>query len=94
MNLCRWYFDRVADASMTVEVRVEYPCLRKLRAGERIRFICGRDNAPRDQLLASIRRIYGREKEALGVLAIEIGLLPSPRGVAPLIWAEYRCWAE
>lgn len=29
-------------------------------------------DSPRDQQLANIRRIYGPEKEALGVLAIEI----------------------
>jgi len=31
--------------------------------------------SPRDQQLANIRRIYGPEKESLGVLAIEIELL-------------------
>lgn len=30
---------------------------------------------PREQQLANIRRIYGPEKEALGVLTIEIELL-------------------
>jgi ASC-1-like (ASCH) protein len=33
---------------------------------------------PRDQQLANIRRIFGPEKEALGVLAIEIELVTSP----------------
>ncbi len=32
-------------------------------------------DSPRDQQLANIRRIYGPEKEALGVLAIEISLV-------------------
>jgi ASC-1-like (ASCH) protein len=32
-------------------------------------------DSPREQQLANIRRIYGPEKEALGVLAIEIELL-------------------
>jgi ASC-1-like (ASCH) protein len=32
-------------------------------------------DSPRDQQLANIRRIYGPEKEALGVLAIEIELI-------------------
>ena len=35
-------------------------------------------DSPRDQQLANIRRIYGPEKEALGVLAIEIELLDPP----------------
>ncbi|MFG1681887.1 ASCH domain-containing protein [Nonomuraea sp. NPDC049269] len=35
-------------------------------------------DSPRDQQLVNIRRIYGPEKEALGVLAIEIELLDPP----------------
>lgn len=104
MNLYRRYFDLVAAGTKTIEVRVQYPNLRNLAAGDHIRFVCGRDDAltrvkrvarytsfeemldtegpervnptsPRDQQLANIRRIYGPEKEALGVLAIEIELL-------------------
>jgi ASC-1-like (ASCH) protein len=107
MNLYRRYFDLVANGSKTIEVRVRYPNLRKLKVGEYIRFVCGRDDAltrvkrvaryasfeelldtespekvnpasPRDQQLANIRRIYGPEKEALGVLAIEIELVSEP----------------
>ena len=106
LNLYRRYFDLVADGSKTIEVRVQYPNLRTLAAGDHIRFVCGRDEAltrvkrvarytsfeemldtegpenvnptsPRNQQLANIRRIYGPEKEALGVLAIEIELLPT-----------------
>ncbi|MFI6903803.1 ASCH domain-containing protein [Nonomuraea sp. NPDC050394] len=104
MNLYRRYFDLVADGSKTVEVRVRYPNLRTLKAGDHIRFVCGHDDAltrvtriarytsfeemldaegpervnptsPREQQLANIRRIYGPEKEALGVLAIGIELI-------------------
>jgi ASC-1-like (ASCH) protein len=107
MNLFRRYFDLVASGRKTIEVRVQYPNLRKLAAGEHIRFVCGRDEAltrvkrvarytsfeamldgegpervnpdsPREQQLANIRRIYGPEKEALGVLAIEIELVTPP----------------
>ncbi|WP_433501822.1 ASCH domain-containing protein (plasmid) [Sphaerimonospora sp. CA-214678] len=107
MNLYRRYFDLVADGRKTIEVRVQYPNLRNLTAGDHIRFVCGRDDAltrvkrvtryrtfeemldaegpekvnptsPRDQQLANIRRIYGPEKEALGVLAIEIELVDDP----------------
>ncbi|MGI5293004.1 ASCH domain-containing protein [Nonomuraea polychroma] len=107
MNLHRCYFDLVATGRKTIEVRVQYPNLRKLKAGDHIRFVCGRDDAltrikrvtrytsfeemldaegaanvnpdsPREQQLANIRRIYGPEKEALGVLAIEIELLTPP----------------
>ncbi|QKW40101.1 ASCH domain-containing protein [Actinomadura sp. NAK00032] len=111
MNLYRRYFDLVAAGRKTIEVRVQYPNLRKLTAGDHIRFICGRDDvltqvkrvaryssfdemldaegpsnvnpdSPRDQQLANIRRIYGPEKEALGVLAIEITLVtPAEPGV-------------
>jgi ASC-1-like (ASCH) protein len=104
LNLYRRYFDLVAAGRKTVEVRVRYPNLRKLAAGDHIRFVCGRDDcltrvkrvavynsfeamldaegpanvnpdSPREQQLANIRRIYGPEKEALGVLAIEIELV-------------------
>lgn len=107
MNLYRRYFDLVANGSKTIEVRVQYPNLRKLTAGDYIRFVCGHDEtltrvgrvsrydsfeelldtegpgkvnptSPREQQLASIRRIYGPEKEALGVLAIEIELVAPP----------------
>lgn len=108
MNLYRRYFDLVAAGRKTIEVRVQYPNLRNLRAGDHIRFVCGREDvltkvkrvsryssfeemldtegpsnvnpdSPREQQLANIRRIYGPEKEALGVLAIEIELCdPAP----------------
>ena len=87
---------------------MQYPNLRSLKAGDHIRFVCGRDDAltrvkwvsrygsfeemldaegpanvnpdsPREQQLADIRRIYGPEKEALGVLAIEIRRWPAHR---------------
>jgi len=105
MNLYRRYFDLVAAGRKTIEVRVQYPSLRTLAPGDRIRFVCGRDEAlttvkrvaryrtfeemldtegpanvnpdnPREQQLANIRRIYGPEKESLGVLAIEIEIDP------------------
>jgi ASC-1-like (ASCH) protein len=101
MNLYRRYFDLVASGRKTIEVRIQYPHLRELAAGDHIRFVCGRDDfltrvkrvaryetfeqmfdaegpdnvdpdSPRTAQLANIRRIYGPEKEALGVLAIEI----------------------
>ncbi|MFC4535807.1 ASCH domain-containing protein [Sphaerisporangium dianthi] len=104
MNLYRRYFDLVASGRKTIEVRVQYPDLRDLKARDHIRFVCDRDDAltrvkrvaryssfeemldaegaanvnpdsPRQQQLADIRRIYSPEKEALGVLAIEIELL-------------------
>ena len=104
LNLYRRYFDLVASGRKTIEVRVRYPNLRNLAAGDHIRFVCGRDecltrvtrvaiynsfeqmidtegpanvnpDSPREQQLANIRRIYGPEKEALGVLAIQIELI-------------------
>ncbi|GAA0424341.1 hypothetical protein Acor_45150 [Acrocarpospora corrugata] len=103
MNLYRRYFDLVAAGRKTIEVRVQYPNLRTLKAGDYIRFVCGHDDvltivkrvahygsfeqmldaegpanvipdSPREQQLANIRRIYGPEKEALGLLAIKIEL--------------------
>ncbi|MGI5167907.1 ASCH domain-containing protein [Spirillospora sp. CA-253888] len=116
MNLYRRYLDLVADGGKTVEVRVRYPNLRKLKAGDHIRFVCGLDGvltrvkrvaryssfeklldaegpervdptSTRDQQLTDIRRIYGPEKEALGVLAIEIELVAEP-SPSPGIRAE------
>ncbi|MEV4969921.1 ASCH domain-containing protein [Streptomyces scopuliridis] len=106
LNLYRQYFDLVAAGTKTIEVRVKYPHLADLAAGDIIRFrIKGTDEncevkvkrvteypdfkalldgegpanvnptATRDRQLANIRTIYGPEKEALGALAIEIGLL-------------------
>ncbi|MEO3800554.1 ASCH domain-containing protein [Nonomuraea sp. B1E8] len=101
MNLYRQYFDLVATGRKTIEVRVQYPNLRNLAAGQHTRFLCGKEEcltrikrvavyssfeelldtegpervnptSPRAQQLADIRRIYPPEKEALGVLAIEI----------------------
>ncbi|WP_255218810.1 ASCH domain-containing protein [Actinomadura formosensis] len=114
MNLYRRYFDLVAAGRKTIEIRVQYPNLRKLKAGDHIRFICGRDDvltqvkrvaryssfeemfdaegpshvnpdSPRDQQLANIRRIYGPEKEALGVLAIEISLVTPAEPDVPYV---------
>ncbi|MCW2913640.1 MAG: hypothetical protein JWN52_1708 [Actinomycetia bacterium] len=45
MNLYRRYFDLVASGRKTIEVRVQYPNLRNLKAGDHIRFVCGRDDA-------------------------------------------------
>ncbi|MEU9407394.1 MULTISPECIES: ASCH domain-containing protein [unclassified Streptomyces] len=105
LNLYRQYFDLVAAGAKTIEVRVKYPHLADLTAGDVIRFrIKGTDEtcevevkrvteypdfealldgegaftvnptATRDEQLANIRVIYPPEKEALGALAIEIGL--------------------
>ncbi|MFF4491178.1 ASCH domain-containing protein [Streptomyces sp. NPDC001544] len=106
LNLYRRYFDLVAAGQKTIEVRVKYPHLEDLAAGDVIRFrIKGTDEtcdvlvkrvteyktfeelldqegqvnvnpaSSREQQLANIREIYPAEKEALGVLAIEIELL-------------------
>ncbi|MGW5681430.1 ASCH domain-containing protein [Nonomuraea sp. NPDC003754] len=111
MDLYRHYFDLVASGRKTVEVRVRCPNLSTLKAGDRIRFVCGDDDAvtmvrrvacyasfeemfaaegpervnpdsPLAEQLADVRRIYGPEKEALGVLAIEIEL------VGPTEWPD------
>ncbi|MFG2939694.1 ASCH domain-containing protein [Streptomyces sp. NPDC048282] len=107
LNLYRQYFDLVASGEKTIEVRVKYPHLADLAAGDTIRFrIKGTEEtcevtvkrvteypnfealldgegpsnvnptATRDEQLARIRAIYPPEKEALGAVAIRIGLLP------------------
>lgn len=106
LNLYRQYFELVAAGSKTIEVRVKYPHLADLAAGDVIRFrIKGTDETcdvkikrvseypdfealldgegpanvnpttTRDKQLANIRAIYPADKESLGALAIEIGLL-------------------
>ncbi|MDI3417106.1 ASCH domain-containing protein [Streptomyces luteolus] len=105
LHLYRKYFDLVAAGIKTIEVRVKYPHLEDLAAGDTIRFrIKGTEetcdvevkrvaeyhdfeallddegaanvnpSATRRQQLDNIRAIYPPEKEALGVLAIEIQL--------------------
>ncbi|MFI8877883.1 MULTISPECIES: ASCH domain-containing protein [unclassified Streptomyces] len=107
LNLYRQYFDLVASGEKTIEVRVKYPHLADLAAGDTIRFrIKGTEEtcevtvkrvteysnfealldgegpsnvnptATRDEQLARIRAIYPPAKEALGAMAIRIGLLP------------------
>lgn len=45
MNLYRRYFELVAAGRKTIEVRVQYPNLLSLKAGDHIRFVCDRDSA-------------------------------------------------
>lgn len=109
LNLYRQYFDLVAAGTKTIEVRVTYPHLADLAAGDIIRFrIKGTEEtcettvkrvtnypdfealldgegpanvnptATRAEQLTNIRAIYPPQKEALGVLAIEIALPGSP----------------
>ncbi len=52
MNLYRRYFDLVANGTKTIEVRVQYPKLRSFKAGDYIRFVCGRDDA-----LTKVKRV-------------------------------------
>ena len=106
LNLYQQYFDLVTAGRKTIEVRVRYPHLVGMAAGDTIRFrIKGTEEtcdvlvkrvtaypdfealldgegparvnpaASREEQLANIRAIYPPEKEALGALAIEIGLL-------------------
>ncbi|MCX9190443.1 acetyltransferase [Carbonactinospora thermoautotrophica] len=98
MWLYKEYFDLIASGRKTVEVRVGYPNMRRIRPGWLIRFRTGDEHCltrvrrvgeygsfeemldpraigateDRAELLAAIRRIYPPEKEALGVLAIEV----------------------
>ncbi|WP_073946544.1 ASCH domain-containing protein [Streptomyces kebangsaanensis] len=72
---------RIKDTDETCDVQVlrvtEYPDFEALLDGE------GPSNvnptATREQQLANIRTIYGPEKEALGVLAIEVTRSEPPR---------------
>jgi ASC-1-like (ASCH) protein len=103
LNLKKPYFKLVAEGTKTVEVRVAYENMKKIRPGMEIAFHSGDEECltrvkdvrtyvsfddlldhedmratggelgeSRTDLLRAIRDIYPPEKEALGVLAIEI----------------------
>ena len=103
MSIYQQYLRLIASGSKTVEVRVGYPSMRKISAGDRIRFTSGdeecltrvvrvteypsfeamldpedarsigaEEDESREELLAAIRYVYPPDKEALGVLAIEV----------------------
>jgi ASC-1-like (ASCH) protein len=101
MPIYKRYYNLIANGSKTVEVRVAYTSMLRIKPGDQIRFTC-RDEATltrvkrvtrytsfeemfdherpeainptagRDEQLRAIRDIFPPEKEALGVLAIEI----------------------
>ncbi|MEV5984916.1 ASCH domain-containing protein [Streptomyces sp. NPDC052051] len=96
----------IATGTKTIEIRVGYPKIRRMAAGDGLRFVSGEDslhtciteireyssfeemlNAEdntaigepglgREELLAACRDIYPPEKEALGVFALHVALLP------------------
>lgn len=101
MPIYKRYYDLIANGSKTIEVRVAYTSMQRIKAGDQIRFTCRNENtltrvkrvsrylsfdemfdheqaeainstAGRDEQLQAIREIFPPEKEALGVLAIEI----------------------
>ena len=64
MNLYRRYFDLVAAGRKTIEVRVQYPNLRNLKAGDHIRFVCGRDDAlTRVKRVSPLRLVRGDARQ-------------------------------
>ncbi|MEU1355338.1 ASCH domain-containing protein [Streptomyces cinnamoneus] len=101
MPIYKQYYDLIADGTKTIEVRVAYTSMQKIKEGDRIRFTCRGDGtltrvkrvaryksfdemfeheaveainpkATREEQLKAIRQIFPKEKEALGVLAIEV----------------------
>ncbi|WP_078656574.1 ASCH domain-containing protein [Kitasatospora aureofaciens] len=101
MAIYRQYFDLIADGRKTVEIRVAYDSMKRIRPGDLLRFTCREDscltrvkrvasyrtfkemfgtedvkavnpNATEEEQLRAIHAIFPPEKEALGVLAIEI----------------------
>ncbi|MFC4517943.1 ASCH domain-containing protein [Streptomyces ehimensis] len=43
LNIRKPYFDMIADGAKTIEVRVGYPKIRKITAGDTLRISCGED---------------------------------------------------
>ncbi|MCN9240194.1 ASCH domain-containing protein [Streptomyces sp. RY43-2] len=106
LNVRKPYFDLIATGTKTIEIRVGYPKIRHMAAGDSLRFVSGTDSLhtciteikeygsfeemlaaednvaigepglSRGELLTVCRDIYPPEKEALGVFAIHVALLP------------------
>jgi ASC-1-like (ASCH) protein len=101
IRIYRKYFDLIASGRKTIEIRVGYSSMRRIKPGQELRFACQNefcltkviavreyqsfedlfktedwrkvnpDLAPQEQL-REVGQIFGKDKEALGVLAIEI----------------------
>ena len=101
MPIYKLHYDMIAARTKTIEVRVAYSSMRRIKAGDHRRFTCRNQatltrvrrvtryasfddmfdhepaeainpTADRAEQLAAIRVIFPLDKEALGVLAIEI----------------------
>lgn len=101
MPIYKRYYDLIAAGTKTIEVRVAYTSMQRIKVGDHIRFTCRNENtltrvkrvtrynsfnemfdhesadainptASVAEQLAAIREIFPAEKEALGVLAIEV----------------------
>jgi ASC-1-like (ASCH) protein len=106
MPIYKRYYDLIANGTKTIEVRVAYTSMLRIKAGDQIRFTCRNENtltrvkrvtrytsfdemfdhesaeainptAGRAEQLKAIREIFPVEKEALGVLAIEVEKVPA-----------------
>ncbi|MBX3100135.1 MAG: ASCH domain-containing protein [Salinibacterium sp.] len=101
MAIYKKYFDQIATGDKTIEVRVGYSSMKRIKPGQLLRFVC-RDESCLTKVIRvatystfeemftaedpdavnpgqdvtsqiqEIRRIFPRDKEALGVIAIEI----------------------
>ncbi|OKI35165.1 hypothetical protein A6A29_15785 [Streptomyces sp. TSRI0281] len=107
MPIYKQYYDLIANGSKTVEVRVAYSSMLRIKAGDRIRFTCRAESTltqvkrvarygtfdemfdhesaaainptvTAEEQLRAIRDIFPAEKEALGVLAIEVAKVDAP----------------
>ncbi|MGY3681960.1 ASCH domain-containing protein [Streptomyces sp. TE33382] len=107
MPIYKQYYDLIANGSKTVEVRVAYSSMLRIKAGDQIRFTCRAENTLTrvkrvtrydsfdemfdhenaadinptvtvEEQLRAIRDIFPAEKEALGVLAIEVEKVVTP----------------
>jgi ASC-1-like (ASCH) protein len=101
IRIYRKYFDLITSGSKTIELRVGYSSMRRIKPGQLLRFVSQNESCltrvvavreyatfdklfqqedwkrinpdlPLDEQIKEVRRIFPREKEALGVLAIEI----------------------
>ncbi len=101
IRIYRKYFDLIASGKKTIEIRVGYSSMKKIKPGQLLRFVSQSESCltrvidvreyssfeelfekedftkinpdkGKAEQLADVRNIFSREKEALGVLAIEI----------------------
>jgi ASC-1-like (ASCH) protein len=101
IRIYRKYFELIAKGTKTIEIRVGYSSMMRIKPGQLLKFVCQDDAAmtevlavrqyktfdalfdaedysrinpglSKEEQLSEVRKIFPRDKEAMGVLAIEV----------------------